>query len=117
MELNRGEETSKILSEIENLKFEKSEIDRRISVLEAQLRDRDESKTISTSSCPPLSNGYSVLLGHGLSPDMIYRYSRHLLLPSFGVQGDNAGNEEVEVSELNIRMKEKGLLNGAFECF
>ncbi|KAI8008975.1 Adenylyltransferase and sulfurtransferase MOCS3 [Camellia lanceoleosa] len=88
----KGGESSRILREIENLKSAKSEIERRISDLEAQLRDvdeKDETKTNSTRSCPPLSNGDSGL-GHGLSPDMIYRYSRQLLLPSFGVQAQSS---------------------------
>ncbi|GFZ04951.1 co-factor for nitrate, reductase and xanthine dehydrogenase 5 [Actinidia rufa] len=88
MESNRGE-ASRIREELGNLKFEKSEIERRISVLEAQLRDIDETKTNSTNSCPQLENGDSGF-GHGLSPDMIYRYSRHLLLPSIGVQGQSS---------------------------
>ncbi|CAL5405498.1 unnamed protein product [Camellia sinensis] len=91
MEANGGE-SSRILGEIENLKSAKSEIERRISDLEAQLRDideKDETKTNSTRSCPPLSNGDSGF-GHGLSPDMIYRYSRQLLLPSFGVQAQSS---------------------------
>ncbi|THF97583.1 adenylyltransferase and sulfurtransferase MOCS3-like [Camellia sinensis] len=91
MEANGGE-SSRILREIENLKSAKSEIERRISDLEAQLRDideKDETKTNSTRSCPPLSNGDSGF-GHGLSPDMIYRYSRQLLLPSFGVQAQSS---------------------------
>ncbi|PSS06116.1 Molybdopterin-synthase [Actinidia chinensis var. chinensis] len=85
MESNRGE-ASRIREELGNLKSEKSEIERRISVLEAQLRDIDETKT---NSCPQLENGDSGF-GHGLSPDMIYRYSRHLLLPSIGVQGQSS---------------------------
>ncbi|GFZ21943.1 co-factor for nitrate, reductase and xanthine dehydrogenase 5 [Actinidia rufa] len=88
MEANGGE-TSRIREELENLKSEKSEIERRISALEAQLRDIDETRTNSTTSCPPLENGDSGF-GHGLSPDMIYRYSRHLLLPSIGVQGQSS---------------------------
>ncbi|GMP73063.1 hypothetical protein CsSME_00030917 [Camellia sinensis var. sinensis] len=67
MEANGGE-SSRILREIENLKSAKSEIERRISDLEAQLRDvdeKDETKTNSTRSCPPLSNGDSGF-GHGL---------------------------------------------------
>ncbi|KAA8523641.1 hypothetical protein F0562_010064 [Nyssa sinensis] len=88
MESNGGD-SHQILREIESLKAAKSDIEHRISVLEAQLRDihiKDE--TNSTILRSPLSNGDSGF-GHGLSPDMIYRYSRHLLLPSFGVQGQS----------------------------
>ncbi|XP_057485015.1 adenylyltransferase and sulfurtransferase MOCS3-like [Actinidia eriantha] len=88
MESNGGE-ASRIREELENLKSEKSEIERRISALEVQLRDIDETRTNSTTSCPPLENGDSGF-GHGLSRDMIYRYSRHLLLPSIGVQGQSS---------------------------
>ncbi|KAL7003283.1 hypothetical protein U1Q18_004454 [Sarracenia purpurea var. burkii] len=42
-ELNRGEEASRVLSGIENLKSAKSEIDHRRLVLEAQLCDTNPS--------------------------------------------------------------------------
>uniref|UniRef100_A0A5B7BD30 Adenylyltransferase and sulfurtransferase MOCS3 n=1 Tax=Davidia involucrata TaxID=16924 RepID=A0A5B7BD30_DAVIN len=87
---SNGGDSHRILREIESLKAAKSDIDHRISVLEAQLRDIHENDgTNSTSLCSPISNGDSGF-GHGLSPDMIYRYSRHLLLPSFGVQGQSS---------------------------
>ncbi|KAI8552902.1 hypothetical protein RHMOL_Rhmol06G0304400 [Rhododendron molle] len=93
MESN-GAEASRIRREIDSLKSSKIEIERRISVLESQLRDidcnKDEPSTNSTSSCSPLSTNGDSGFGHGLSPDMIYRYSRHLLLPSFGVQGQSS---------------------------
>ncbi|KAL7217902.1 hypothetical protein ACSBR2_011183 [Camellia fascicularis] len=89
MESNGGD-ASTILRELENLKSSKIEIERRISVLEAQLRQKeDETKVYSTSSCTPVSNGGDSGVGLGLSPEMIYRYSRHLLLPSVGVQGQS----------------------------
>ena len=75
-------EAARILSEIETLKATRSDLDNRISALEAQLRHLNPEEN-SVVSCPSISTGF----GHGLSPDMIYRYSRHLLLPSFGVQG------------------------------
>jgi adenylyltransferase/sulfurtransferase len=82
-------EASGILREIEDLKASRSVIDEKISVLEAQLQ-QIQSQSSSLSS----SNGF----GHGLSSDMIYRYSRHLLLPSFGVQGQtNLVNSSVLV--------------------
>lgn len=90
METNGGDaEASRIISEIEKLKADKSDIEQRISVLEAQLgevRVGKQDDTVSNGSCPSLSAVESKL-DHGLSPDMIYRYSRQLLLPSFGVQG------------------------------
>lgn len=73
---SNGSEASRIVREIESLKASKREIEHQISALEAELGQihlQDEPNSISN--------------GHGLSPDMIYRYSRHLLLPSFAVQG------------------------------
>lgn len=88
MESNGGD-ASRILREIETLKATKTEIEQRISALEAQLRETnldDRTGTVLNGSCPPISTVHSDF-GHSLSPEMIYRYSRHLLLPSFGVQG------------------------------
>nr|GMC47438.1 adenylyltransferase and sulfurtransferase MOCS3 [Ipomoea batatas] len=93
MESN-GIEASQIHQEIESLKADKLRIEQRISALEAQLRRLDTSDETNQSGVvgdapicfPPISNG-KLSSGHGLSPDNIYRYSRHLLLPSFGVQG------------------------------
>ncbi|KAJ6301910.1 hypothetical protein OIU77_016090 [Salix suchowensis] len=81
---SKGSEAARILSEIETLKATRSDLDNRISALEAQLRHLNPEEN-SVVSCPSISTGF----GHGLSPDMIYRYSRHLLLPSFGVQGQS----------------------------
>lgn len=79
---------ARVLGEIETLKAAKSDIDYRISALEAQLRDttvsQPQTDTVSNGSCRPSS-----AVDYGLSPDMIYRYSRHLLLPSFGVEGQS----------------------------
>ncbi|KAL6314125.1 hypothetical protein AAG906_011865 [Vitis piasezkii] len=89
MESN-GEDASRILREIETLKAAKADIEHRISVLEARLRDiPPPNDAISGVSCSSMSIADSAA-GHGLSPDMIYRYSRHLLLPSFGVQGQSS---------------------------
>ncbi|CAL5390400.1 unnamed protein product [Camellia sinensis] len=56
MESNGGD-ASTILRELENLKSSKIEIEPRISVLEAQLRQKeDETKVNSTSSCTPVSD-------------------------------------------------------------
>ncbi|PON91906.1 Ubiquitin-activating enzyme E [Trema orientale] len=90
MESNGGD-ASQILRQIETLKATRSDIDRRISALEAQLREINPSHgndAVLNGSCPPIS-GFDSGFGHGLSPDNIYRYSRHLLLPSFGVQGQS----------------------------
>ncbi|KAB5521153.1 hypothetical protein DKX38_025472 [Salix brachista] len=81
---SKGSEAARILNEIETLKATRSDLDNRISALEAQLRHLNPEEN-SVVSCPSISTGF----GHGLSPDMIYRYSRHLLLPSFGVQGQS----------------------------
>lgn len=64
--------------EITRLRAEKEALEGRIRALEAQLKN-----------APPAgeetpANGVS---GGRLSPEMIYRYSRHLLLPDFGVEG------------------------------
>ncbi|KAF3453401.1 hypothetical protein FNV43_RR03841 [Rhamnella rubrinervis] len=90
MESNGGD-ASRILREIETLKATKSEIEQRISALEAQLREikvDHGNDAILNGSCPPISTNHSDF-GHGLSPDMVYRYSRHLLLPTFGVQAQS----------------------------
>ncbi|KAJ4981885.1 hypothetical protein NE237_032722 [Protea cynaroides] len=87
-----GDEASRILCEIEKLKLAKSELEHRISALQARLGDLNEVVTEEEKDpsyrLPALINGEE--LGHGLSPDMIYRYSRHLLLSSFGVQGQSS---------------------------
>lgn len=77
-------ESSRILHEIETLKSAKSDLERRISALESQLHDLNHPH--NNGVCNASSTSPSAF-PHGLSPDMIYRYSRHLLLPSFGVQG------------------------------
>ncbi|MED6196463.1 Adenylyltransferase and sulfurtransferase MOCS3 [Stylosanthes scabra] len=67
-------ESSRILRQINELKQERSAIDTKISALQSQLNNLQLKNAV-------VSNGSS------LEPHMIYRYSRHLLLPSFGVQG------------------------------
>lgn len=91
---SNGIEASQIQQEIESLKADKLRIEQRISELEAQLRRLNTSDETNQTDVvrdapicfPPISNG-KLSSGHGLSPENIYRYSRHLLLPSFGVQG------------------------------
>ncbi|KAL9254324.1 Adenylyltransferase and sulfurtransferase MOCS3-like protein [Drosera capensis] len=71
-----------ILREIESLKSQKQEIESKISSLESQLHQA----SLAAAAEAVDSNCYS---GHGLPRDAIYRYSRHLLLPSFGVRGQS----------------------------
>ncbi|CAH2069901.1 unnamed protein product [Thlaspi arvense] len=87
-----GGDSSEIVRELEDLKLQKAEIEHRISALEAKLQE-----TAAVERCDAVSNGHSSPtspafehgLDHGLSPDQIYRYSRQLLLPSFGVEGQS----------------------------
>ncbi|KAJ0571551.1 putative transferase [Helianthus annuus] len=86
MESNGGaDESSRLLHELQSLKDSKRDIEARISVIEAQLQQIQHSNNESPAVN---SNGVSEF-GHDLTPDMIYRYSRQLLLPSFGVQGQS----------------------------
>lgn len=91
MESKYGD-ASEIRREIEALKATRNDIDTRISALEAQLQEislQNGNDAVSNGSfCPPIS-GLESGFGHDLTPEMIYRYSRHLLLPSFGVQGQS----------------------------
>uniref|UniRef100_A0ACD5XRZ6 Uncharacterized protein n=1 Tax=Avena sativa TaxID=4498 RepID=A0ACD5XRZ6_AVESA len=78
--------------ELERLRAEKEELDTRIRLLESELE---------TCSAAPASPAGGNACGAGgacqtrrglaqdgaLPADMIYRYSRHLLLPDFGVEG------------------------------
>ncbi|KAH9605421.1 hypothetical protein KSS87_001016 [Heliosperma pusillum] len=75
---------NQILHEIETLKSQKQEIEARISLLQSQLHQQHSSRT--NESCSPIS---TVQSNHSLPSDAIYRYSRHLLLPSFGVRGQS----------------------------
>ncbi|CAB4278028.1 unnamed protein product [Prunus armeniaca] len=87
-----GGEASRILLQLETLKSSKSEIERQISALEAQLQEinlQHPNATVPNGSCPPVIPSVDSGYGHDLSPQMIYRYSRHLLLPAFGVQGQS----------------------------
>ncbi|XVF03796.1 hypothetical protein REPUB_Repub05bG0023900 [Reevesia pubescens] len=95
MESN-GDDVARIRREIEALKDEKARIEQKISVLEAQLQEtallplqlQQQKVDVCNGSCPPISV-IDANLAHGLSADSIYRYSRHLLLPSFGVQAQS----------------------------
>ncbi|CAF1761078.1 hypothetical protein HID58_087829 [Brassica napus] len=85
-----GGDSSEIVRELKELKLQKAKIEHRISALEAKLHE-----TAAVERCDAVSNGCSVPteiehgLEHGMSPDQIYRYSRQLLLPSFGVEGQS----------------------------
>ncbi|KAJ9558168.1 hypothetical protein OSB04_012782 [Centaurea solstitialis] len=78
---SNGGRVDELLTELQSLKDSKLDIEARISVLEAQLQ-QIQSNQKPSSDC-------SSEFGHDLTPDMIYRYSRQLLLPSFGVQGQS----------------------------
>ncbi|CAI9111398.1 OLC1v1011618C1 [Oldenlandia corymbosa var. corymbosa] len=89
---------AEIIRKIESLKSSKNDIERQISALEAQLEklncndygritQSSNGEITSNGSTCPLVSSLGPATGHGLAPDMIYRYSRQLLLPSFGVQG------------------------------
>ena len=87
MEPNGHDEASRILHELQSLKATKSDIDRRISALESQLRhlNLQNGTVVKTSALPnPITAAH-----HDLTPEMIHRYSRHLLLPSFGVKAQS----------------------------
>ncbi|CAK8538843.1 unnamed protein product [Lathyrus sativus] len=74
--------SSEVLQQLESLKEEKAKIDNKISLLEAQLKEINLQNGAAASS-----NGSLLYPTNGLEPHMIHRYSRHLVLPSFGVQG------------------------------
>lgn len=84
-----GNGSADIIHEIEKLKSDKKEIENRIGQLEAQLKVDEAAEMEANQAC---SSFHSILDGrsvssNGLTPGMIYRYSRHLLLPDFGVEG------------------------------
>lgn len=74
---------SDIRREIEYLQKAKLEIEDRISALQARLYSHTaEDGSNDTNSYTPVETPFD----GQLSPDMIYRYSRQLLLPLFGVE-------------------------------
>ncbi|KAG9137296.1 hypothetical protein Leryth_014932 [Lithospermum erythrorhizon] len=77
---------SEIMTEIETLKSTKSQIETRISLLESQLHHLQNISTSDKLNNNNCNNNPQVNFQNGLTTDQIYRYSRHLLLPSFGVQ-------------------------------
>eukprot|EP01018_Ginkgo_biloba_P022626 Gb_10591 [translate_table: standard] len=98
-----------VLKEIQELKERKSDLEHRIKSLESRLNGGHPSSkgpensgenlvTEETAAIPLdlLSKGinesscsWKVGSDHTLNAEMIHRYSRHLLLPSFGVQGQS----------------------------
>ncbi|GFQ00121.1 adenylyltransferase and sulfurtransferase mocs3 [Phtheirospermum japonicum] len=82
MDSNGAEETAAdILQEIVSLEKDKARIEARISALRARLISYNSSENggvEANSSAPRPAESQ-------LSADAIYRYSRHLILPSFGV--------------------------------
>ncbi|XP_076933517.1 adenylyltransferase and sulfurtransferase MOCS3-like [Bidens hawaiensis] len=92
MESNGGESAAGdvlLLRELESLKDSKRDIEARISVIEAQLKQIQSKSKTNKEEDESSAAAVSVNGGHGLTPDNIYRYSRQLLLPSFGVQGQS----------------------------
>ncbi|PIN14020.1 Molybdopterin synthase sulfurylase [Handroanthus impetiginosus] len=85
MDSNGAVETAAdVRREISSLEKAKAQIEDRISALQARLNSyglEDGSEKTNCSAPPPAED----LFSGKLSADMIYRYSRHLLLPSFGV--------------------------------
>lgn len=75
---------AEIRREISALQKAKSEIDDRISALQAQLNTCAlEDGANCVNCCTP---SLTPPAGDQLSADAIYRYSRHLILPSFGLE-------------------------------
>ncbi|XP_059442336.1 adenylyltransferase and sulfurtransferase MOCS3 [Corylus avellana] len=93
MESN-GRDAFRILHELDSLRAAKADIDSRISALEAELHHATlQNGVVPNGSSPVISTAIDSLLSdhhdHNLTPEMIHRYSRHLLLPSFGVQAQS----------------------------
>lgn len=75
---------AEIRKELASLEAAKAAIEKRISVLEAQLKETSLEGESETDSSVPAHREMPIT--SQLPSDMIYRYSRHLLLPSFGVE-------------------------------
>ncbi|KAK4482979.1 hypothetical protein RD792_010153 [Penstemon davidsonii] len=89
MDSNGVSSASDIRREIASLEAAKAQIEDRISTLQAQLsncssngRAKEEIEENSFTAPSPTE----IISDGQLSAEMIYRYSRHLLLPSFGVE-------------------------------
>uniref|UniRef100_K3Y7L0 Rhodanese domain-containing protein n=1 Tax=Setaria italica TaxID=4555 RepID=K3Y7L0_SETIT len=101
--------TEAIMREIASLRAQRDELDSRIRFFESQLRIGGGGAAPTTLP-PSLSTKLDAMGAHavsaaggGLSPDMVQRYSRQLLLPDFGVHGSLgiADGENVELSNLH----------------
>ncbi|XP_025824501.1 adenylyltransferase and sulfurtransferase MOCS3-1-like isoform X2 [Panicum hallii] len=82
--------TEAIMREIASLRAQRDELDSRIRFFESQLRAGGAAPTTlppSLSTKLDAMGVHAAAAGGGLSSDMVRRYSRHLLLPDFGVQG------------------------------
>ncbi|GAV85884.1 Rhodanese domain-containing protein/ThiF domain-containing protein/MoeZ_MoeB domain-containing protein [Cephalotus follicularis] len=86
---SNGDDVSRILGELETLKGTKTDIENRILLLETQLRELNSQNDTVLNGYSQSISAVDSCFAHGLSPDAIYRYSRHLLLPSFGVTGQS----------------------------
>ncbi|KAL0286386.1 UNVERIFIED_CONTAM: Adenylyltransferase and sulfurtransferase MOCS3 [Sesamum angustifolium] len=82
-----AETPADIRREIASLEKAKAEIDDRITALRVRLSSYGSvnGNEVANSSAPRPRPEETLVNGQ-LSPDMIYRYSRHLLLPSVGVE-------------------------------
>ncbi|PWA51990.1 MoeZ/MoeB [Artemisia annua] len=83
MESNGCGDYDELVKELKSLKDSKRDIEARISVIETQLKNNKLNEKVTSDCC---SNNFGE---HGLTADSIYRYSRQLLLPSFGVQAQS----------------------------
>ncbi|GJM87169.1 hypothetical protein PR202_ga03097 [Eleusine coracana subsp. coracana] len=98
--------TEAIMREIAALRAEREELDRRILFFESQLRVGDTAA--SPAMLPPPTNKLTNAVGlhagaASLSSDVIRRYSGHLLLPDFGIQGTLGivDGDDVELGNLH----------------
>jgi adenylyltransferase/sulfurtransferase len=94
MGVGGGGRTEAIMREIASLRAQRDELDSRIRFFESQLRVGGGAPAPTTIP-PSLSTKLDAVGLHAaaqqgggaLSPDVVRRYSRHLLVPDFGVQG------------------------------
>ncbi|KAH9290643.1 hypothetical protein KI387_034760 [Taxus chinensis] len=101
-------EKNALVEEIEKLENLKIDLEHRISLLQTQLeqeheeeqeqeqeqeqergQEQEQEHTPTIRAETDCSLRWEAVSGHGLSAQMIQRYSRHLLLPAFGVEGQS----------------------------
>ena len=83
-----GRSREAVEGELERLRAEREELDIRIRLLESELQTGSaagEDACGGGGGACQTRRGFAN--GDALPADMIYRYSRHLLLPDFGVEG------------------------------